>query len=43
MDSARQIYQALPDDWLMFLEHKICESDHHGGCHGKFCFHEMSP
>jgi L-rhamnose isomerase/sugar isomerase len=25
MDSARQIYQALPDDWLMFLEHKICE------------------
>lgn len=25
LDSARQIYQALPDDWLMFLEHKICE------------------
>ncbi len=23
--SAREIYQALPDDWRMFLEHKICE------------------
>ncbi len=25
LDSARQIYAALPDDWRMFLEHKICE------------------
>ncbi|MEP6503486.1 MAG: L-rhamnose catabolism isomerase [Betaproteobacteria bacterium] len=25
LDSARQIYAALPGDWRMFLEHKICE------------------
>ena len=25
LDSARQIYAALPADWRMFLEHKICE------------------
>lgn len=25
LESARQIYAALPDDWRMFLEHKICE------------------
>ena len=25
LDSARQIYAALPSDWRMFLEHKICE------------------
>ncbi len=25
LDSARQIYAALPNDWRMFLEHKICE------------------
>ena len=25
LDSTRQIYAALPDDWRMFLEHKICE------------------
>lgn len=25
LESARQIYAALPDDWCMFLEHKICE------------------
>lgn len=25
IDSASQIYKALPDDWRMFLEHKICE------------------
>jgi L-rhamnose isomerase/sugar isomerase len=25
LDSAAQIYKALPDDWRMFLEHKICE------------------
>ena len=25
LDSARQIYAAMPDDWRMFLEHKICE------------------
>jgi len=25
LESARQIYAALPGDWRMFLEHKICE------------------
>jgi len=25
LDSARQIYAALPDDWLMFIEHKLFE------------------
>ncbi len=25
LDSTRQIYAALPADWRMFLEHKICE------------------
>ncbi len=25
LDSTRQIYAALPSDWRMFLEHKICE------------------
>ena len=25
LDSSRQIYAALPADWRMFLEHKICE------------------
>jgi L-rhamnose isomerase/sugar isomerase len=25
LDSARRIYAALPADWRMFLEHKICE------------------
>jgi len=25
LDSAHQIYAALPSDWRMFLEHKICE------------------
>jgi len=25
LDSTRQIYAALPDDWRMMLEHKICE------------------
>jgi L-rhamnose isomerase/sugar isomerase len=25
MDSAKQIYTALPADWTMFLEHKLCE------------------
>ena len=25
LESARQIYAALPSDWRMFLEHKICE------------------
>jgi L-rhamnose isomerase / sugar isomerase len=25
LESTRQIYAALPDDWRMFLEHKICE------------------
>ncbi|MEN9891802.1 MAG: hypothetical protein RLY78_2097, partial [Pseudomonadota bacterium] len=25
LDSARQIYAALPGDWRMMLEHKICE------------------
>ncbi|HEY1128966.1 MAG TPA: L-rhamnose catabolism isomerase [Roseateles sp.] len=25
LDSASKIYDALPDDWRMFLEHKICE------------------
>jgi L-rhamnose isomerase / sugar isomerase len=25
LESARQIYAAVPDDWRMFLEHKICE------------------
>ncbi|MEX8495024.1 L-rhamnose catabolism isomerase [Sphaerotilus sp.] len=25
LDSAREIYAALPDDWRMMLEHKICE------------------
>jgi L-rhamnose isomerase/sugar isomerase len=25
LDSTRQIYAALPVDWRMFLEHKICE------------------
>ena len=25
LESARQIYAALPEDWRMFLEHKICE------------------
>jgi len=25
LDSTRQIYAALPNDWRMFLEHKICE------------------
>jgi len=25
LDSTRQIYAALPGDWRMFLEHKICE------------------
>lgn len=25
LDSARQIYAAVPDDWRMMLEHKICE------------------
>lgn len=25
LDSARQIYAALPDDWLMFIEHKMFE------------------
>lgn len=25
LDSTRQIYAALPTDWRMFLEHKICE------------------
>lgn len=25
LDSARQIYAAVPDDWRMFLEHKTCE------------------
>ncbi len=25
LESARQIYAALPDDWRMFIEHKICE------------------
>lgn len=25
LDSAREIYAAVPDDWRMFLEHKICE------------------
>ena len=25
LDSSRQIYAALPDDWRMMLEHKICE------------------
>jgi L-rhamnose isomerase / sugar isomerase len=25
LESARQIYAAVPEDWRMFLEHKICE------------------
>ncbi|WP_396437262.1 L-rhamnose catabolism isomerase [Limnohabitans sp.] len=25
LESAHEIYAALPDDWRMFLEHKICE------------------
>ena len=25
LESTAQIYQALPDDWRMFLEHKLCE------------------
>ncbi len=25
LDSTRQIYAALPNDWRMFLEHKLCE------------------
>jgi L-rhamnose isomerase/sugar isomerase len=25
LESARLIYAALPDDWYMFLEHKLCE------------------
>jgi L-rhamnose isomerase/sugar isomerase len=25
LESARQIYEALPSDWRMFLEHKLCE------------------
>jgi L-rhamnose isomerase/sugar isomerase len=25
LDSARQIYAALPNDWHMFIEHKLCE------------------
>ena len=25
MESARQIYAALPDDWSMLIEHKLCE------------------
>ncbi|MCW8206277.1 L-rhamnose catabolism isomerase [Verminephrobacter aporrectodeae subsp. tuberculatae] len=25
LESTRQIYQALPDGWRMFLEHKLCE------------------
>ena len=25
LDTAREIYAALPGDWRMFLEHKICE------------------
>jgi len=25
LESARQIYDALPGDWRMFLEHKMCE------------------
>lgn len=25
LDSSRQIYAALPADWQMFLEHKLCE------------------
>ena len=25
LESSRQIYAALPNDWRMFLEHKICE------------------
>ncbi len=25
LESTRQIYDALPSDWRMFLEHKICE------------------
>ncbi len=25
LESTREIYAALPDDWRMFLEHKICE------------------
>ena len=25
LESAREIYAALPSDWRMFLEHKICE------------------
>lgn len=25
LESAQQIYSALPDDWRMMLEHKICE------------------
>jgi L-rhamnose isomerase / sugar isomerase len=25
LDTAREIYAALPSDWRMFLEHKICE------------------
>jgi L-rhamnose isomerase/sugar isomerase len=25
LESTRQVYAALPDDWQMFLEHKICE------------------
>ena len=25
LDSTRQIYAALPGDWRMFLEHKLCE------------------
>lgn len=30
LDSARQIYAALPDDWRMFVEHKICEPAFYG-------------